>query len=332
MTDERKYSLMMAGSILASAAALTAFSFLGWRASGSAVPVDRAGVGGSGAVMPVAGPRVPEGAGAGIVTDVPPVSAGTPEEAGSFRVEPGVNYLAKGLEAYRAGNHGEAAAYLRAEVDSHPDRAYSHYLLGLALWKSDQLDEAAAAMRRSLDLDPTSGKAFVNLARIENDRGEFQEALAASRSALALRADDPQALFLEGRSLRNLGNREGAVQSLQRSVAIDATNGHVQNLLGLTLFQQGDLEGAVSSLTIAAASLPDTGYVHNNLGMALEHAGRRQEAIAAYRRGMTLDPEDSPAARNLARLDAVTPAPAGEQVASTGTQTEPPTPPETPHN
>jgi tetratricopeptide (TPR) repeat protein len=329
MTDERKYSLMMAGLILATAAALTAFSFLGWHSGRSASPVEQAGVGGSGAVEPASGLRVPDGGDTGIVTDVPPVSAGTAEEAASFTVEPGVNYLAKGIEEYHDREFGPAAAYLRAEVDAHPHRAYSHYLLGLALWKSDQLDEAAVAMRRSLELDPASGKAFVNLARIENDRGEFQAALEASRSALALRADDPQALFLEGRSLRNLGDREGAVQSLEHSIAIDAGNGYAQNLLGLTLLEQGDLDGAVAALMLAAASLPDTAYVHNNLGMALEHAGRPEEAIAAYRRGMALDPEDSPAARNLARLDAVTPAPAEEQVASTGTTGEPsPQPPQ----
>ena len=45
MTDERKYSLMMAGSILATAAALTAFSFLGWHSSRSVSPVEQAGVG-----------------------------------------------------------------------------------------------------------------------------------------------------------------------------------------------------------------------------------------------------------------------------------------------
>lgn len=329
MTEERKYSLMMAGSILVTAAALTAFSFIGWRSSQSASPVEQAGVGGTGAVLPASGPGPSGGTETSIVTDAPPVSAGTPEEAASLSA-PGVNHLAKGIEAYQQGNHTHAAAHLRLEVEAHPQRAYSRYLLGLALWKSDQLDDAAAAMRRSLELDPSSRKALVNLARIENDRGEFQAALAASRSALALSADDPQALFLEGRSLRNLGDREGAVQSLERSVAIDTGNGYVRNLLGLTLLEQGDPAGAVDNLTLAAATLPNVGYVQNNLGMALEHAGRREEAIAAYRRGMELDPEDSAAARNLARLDAVSPVTVGEQVASTSATSEPK--PETPQN
>ena len=91
MMDERKYALMMVGSILATAAALTAFSFLGGRTGSSESSLAGAGVGGSGEVVPALGPRLNDGAGGGIVSDSPPVAAGSLEEAQSFRVEPGVN-------------------------------------------------------------------------------------------------------------------------------------------------------------------------------------------------------------------------------------------------
>lgn len=312
MTVERKYALLMAGSILATATALTAFSFLGARHSRSGGGTE---TGSELAPVPVASEvELPGAAAAGIVTDAPPVSAGTPEEAASFRVEPGLNYLQKGIESYRAGEFAHAAAYLQAETEARPDRAYPHYLLGLAQWKSGRLDEAAASLRRSIEIDGTSVKTLVNLSRVENDRGEFDEALEAARTALGLAADDPQALFLEGRSLRNLGDRSAALASLHRSVEIDAENGYARNLLGLTLLETGEVGAAVEMLTAASERLPEVAYVQNNLGMALERGGRREEALAAYRRAVTADPARANASRNLARLEAVIPREPGEEL------------------
>jgi tetratricopeptide (TPR) repeat protein len=231
------------------------------------------------------------------------VSAGTPEEAEAFQVEPGVNYLARGLEAYAERNWEHAVAYLLAEAEEHPERPYSRYLLGLSLWKAGRLDEASEAMQRAVELDGTAVKAFINLSRIENDRGEFGAALEAARSALALSPDDATALFLEGRSLRNLSDTTAAVASLERSLEVDPDNGYVWNLLGLIHLEQERTPDALEALSRAAELEPEVAYIHNNRGMALERSGQRDEAVAAYRRAAELDPDHPHAPRNLARLD-----------------------------
>lgn len=235
-------------------------------------------------------------------------SAGTAREAKAFQVEPGVNYLARGVEAYQTRNWERAIAYLQAETDERPDRPYSHYLLGLSLWKADRLDEAGSAMRLATRMDGATLKSFVNLSRIENDRGAYDAALQAAQGGLALSPDDALALFLEGRSLRNLGDAEAAVTSLQRSVESAPENGFAWNLLGLVQLERDQDAEAADALRRAGELQPDVAYIQNNLGMAMERQGDRASAVAAYRRAMELQPEHHKATRNLARLEALVPA------------------------
>jgi len=239
-----------------------------------------------------------------------------------FAVQPGENYAQRGIETYAGREFDKAAAYFRAEVETHPDEAWPRYMLGLAMWKSGRLDEAAAEMSRAAEIDGGSIKTLVNLSRIENDRGEFERALEAARAALALDAADATALFLEGRSLRNLGRRDEALESLRRSVEIDPENGYARNVYGLTLLESGRSLEAVEVLALAAELEPEVAYIHNNLGMALEHEGRRAEALEAYGRAVALDSGHERAVANLARLEPLATAPQESAVAAAGDEAE----------
>ncbi len=266
-------------------------------------------------------------AGEALLTHYDPTSA-LPDpveapKAREFTVDPSENFVARALESYGAREFDHTVAYLEAEIAERPQRAWTHYMLGLALWKSGRLDEAAAAMEESAKLGPDSIKTLVNLARIRNDQGDFEGALEAARAGLESDPQDASAHFLEGRSLLNLGRVDQAVSSLTASLAIDPDNGHVQNLYGLALMRQGHLGQAVASFERASELEADLAYVRNNLGMALELSGRTADAAAAYRRGVDLDPGHGKVAANLARLEptlaggAADPtAPAFEEVAT----------------
>ena len=220
-----------------------------------------------------------------------------------LEIDPGENFVARGLESYEERDFDRAAAYFLAEADARPQRAWTHYMIGLSLWKAGRADEAVAAMDEAARLDPGTVRTFVNLSRIHNDRGEFDEALEAARAGLEIDADDSSASFLEGRSLMNLGRLDEAVESLERSLAIDPDNGYAHNMLGLVFIEQGRPFDAVAPLSRASELIPAVAYVHNNLGMALERSGERYEAVAAYRRAVECDAGHSRGAANLARLE-----------------------------
>jgi tetratricopeptide (TPR) repeat protein len=316
MDTDRKTTLIIAGGVLA------AFATIAVLTSSSAPEADAYS---APAVVPAntanVRPQVPavELVALPATTEVNVVSAGTPEEAEAFQVEPGVNYLARGIEAYQARNWDHAVAYLLAETDERPDRPYSQYLLGLSLWKAGRLDEAGETMRLATELDGAAVKSFINLSRIENDRGDYDAALQAALGGLALSPDHATALFLEGRSQRNLGDIAAAVTALRHSVDIDPDNGFVWNLLGLVQLERDQDAEAFDALQRAGELQPDVAYIQNNLGMALERHGDRSAAVAAYQRAVELQPEHHKATRNLARLEALVPVvPEAEEAIALG--------------
>jgi tetratricopeptide (TPR) repeat protein len=227
------------------------------------------------------------------------------EDPVDFVIDPSEDLVAGGLQAYGVRDFDRAAAYFVAEAEARPQRAWTHYMLGLSLWKAGRIDEGEMAMEEAGHLDPDSTRTLVNLARIRNDQGDFEGALEAARAAQAIDEEDPSALFLTGRSLFNLGRLDEALASLTASIEIAPDDGYAQNMLGLTLIRQGRAEEAVPPLVLASELVPQVAYVHNNLGMALELSGRRSEAVAAYRRAAEIDPVHGKSAANLARLEPV---------------------------
>ncbi len=236
------------------------------------------------------------------VEEVPALA--TPEE---FRIEPGEDLVARGLETYRAREFDKAVTYFETEVSERPENGWTQYMLALSLWKSGRLDEAAETMRRSVEIDATSVPTFVNLSRIENERADFEAALSAAQAAIEIDPESASARFLEARSLHNLGRREEALEALRSSLELDADNGYAQNLRGLMLIELGRESEAIEPLERAAELEPDVAFIANNLGMALERSGRKSEALAAYRRAVEVDAEHARALANLARLEPLVP-------------------------
>ena len=116
MDTDRKTALIIAGGVLATFATIAVLT-------SSSAPEEQAVVPAT-TTSSIAQPQVAvvEPVALPTVSQAGEISAGTPEEAEAFQVEPGVNYLARGIEAYQARNWDHAVAYLTAETNERPDR------------------------------------------------------------------------------------------------------------------------------------------------------------------------------------------------------------------
>ena len=73
-------------------------------------------------------------------------------------------------------------------------------------------------------------------------------------------------------------------------LSADPTDSEALNLAGIAAFQTGLAEEALDLLRKAVFHSPHNAEVQTNLGNVLAHLGHKGDAVAAYERAMTVDP------------------------------------------
>jgi len=145
-------------------------------------------------------------------------------------------------------------------------------------------------------LDPYS---FLR-AGIANERtGDHAGAERAFRRGLELSPNDPEILNALGWTLFQEGRSADAVAEYQRAIAADPRHAKAHNNLALALVELGRLDEAASHFRSSLDIAPKA-EIWSDYGFTMARVGKPQEALAAYRNALALDPECPPAHLNLA--------------------------------
>lgn len=233
--------------------------------------------------------------------------------------------------AYFAGDYAAASDLFTAYVESRPENAWGHYMLGLSCWKSGDAVTADAAFAAALDLRPDHFKSLVNGARVLLDLDRDEEAAVRIASALELEPTSGEALRVQARLFHRQGRLDEAVATYETILHANLDDAWALNNLGLLLIEQGDYDSALAPLA-RAASLRDAACIRNNLGAALERTGHYTAAAAAYERALELEAGYAKAEVSLERVSGLVEDPARDAVdlealaAGFGVATEEPLP------
>ncbi|MCG8457032.1 MAG: tetratricopeptide repeat protein, partial [Holophagales bacterium] len=249
----------------------------------------------------------------------------------------GLVYLDQDLPA-------EAVGVLEQAVVSTPESGAAWSNLGVAKRREGDRQGAIAAFRRASDLDPEDLAASRNLALAYLDAGDPAAAEGFLRRATTRFADDPGLWLYLGLALDRQGRRATAQEAFETSLARDPDNrqgwaisaalqlasvafargdaataaGAAERAVGwdpeqvngwvyrgLALQATGELQSAVDALEEARRREPRRADIHNSLGSVLFELGLYDEAEAAFRRALELDPGLSSARQNLEATSAV---------------------------
>jgi TolB-like protein/Tfp pilus assembly protein PilF len=170
-----------------------------------------------------------------------------------------------------------------ARVPTRNNEAYDAYLHATykqktAMQSRADADEAIRYAERAVALDPAFAEAWVTLAyacqmQMFHWKGgkEYDEkAFIAVQKALALNPSLAQAYIIRG-------------------------------VLNYNQWHAYDLGATIVDYRRAIALNPNLAYAHQNLGSELTHLGLHDQAIAAFRTALRLDPQDGAATMRLAR-------------------------------
>ena len=179
--------------------------------------------------------------------------------------------LREAQDAIAGERIADAEPLVRAHLKEDPEDPAAALILGEIALRSGAKPQAENLFRRAILLAPGYAEARVALAKLQRDAGRFDEALGTAEALLAL---DPT--HLSGLSLK-----AGVAVQLRDFAAADTT---FRELL---------------------AHHPDDARAWANHAFQLKTVGKLDEAVAAYRRALEIEPAHPHAWWGLANLKTV---------------------------
>jgi len=190
-----------------------------------------------------------------------------------------------GVHYFLRGEYDGAVRTFRDVVRDDPANAAAWSYYGIALAHLGQATDAEGALARAIALGPKNGEAWFHLGVARALREEWPEAAAAYRHAVALEPDDMVAWHRLGVALSEAGDESAATAAFERALVLSQDDPEEgprpapRHRADDHLSEVGEREGARE-----AKSWLD-------LALSLLSLGDEEEAIAAYERAYTLDPE-----------------------------------------
>jgi tetratricopeptide (TPR) repeat protein len=206
----------------------------------------------------------------------------------SQRFDLGVHYLLQ-------KEHDKAVRAFQEVLREEPLNARAWSYLGMAQAHLGRAPEAEASLSRAIALAPQNAEAWFHLGVARSLRSEWPEAATAYRHAVALVPDDLVAWHRLGVALAESGEEFAAAAAFERALVLSRETGERPLEEPLRTTESGDahLTEAGEKETIREAR----SWI--DLALSLLSMGDEEEAIAAYERAYTLDPER--AAKSLFR-------------------------------
>ncbi|MBT3700851.1 MAG: tetratricopeptide repeat protein [Alphaproteobacteria bacterium] len=202
----------------------------------------------------------------------------------------------------RQGMRDKAESRYRKAMEVAPSSITSCLGLGQLLLAEKRIHEAVSTFRQAVDLKPDSSEAWRLLATAQSEAGQLEEAISSLGKCLEINPNDSPAAFSFGTILRSRGNLEQAIILFQRALqnCTHATACIIAANLAEVLADTGQKNEAIKVLLEVLKHFPDFTEGWNNLGTLYLGLDRFDDAIAAYKKGRSLSPENIVVANNLA--------------------------------
>ena len=164
-------------------------------------------------------------------------------------------------------------------------------------------DEAATALHQFLGRDPENGQGWCLLAQAQLGREDPQAALEAADRAAAFVPESSWAHRLRSLALSGLGDHEEAIAAGLAAIKWAPNDWQAYaSLAGLFARVKSRRSEAMPAAEYAVALAPNEARAHLSLGIAAAANGKRKEAEEAFRNALGIDPQNSAAHNELARL------------------------------
>jgi tetratricopeptide (TPR) repeat protein len=166
----------------------------------------------------------------------------------------------------------------------------------------NRLPAADARLRSHLQKYPTDIAALRMLAEVAARLRRYADAQSLLERCLELAPGFDAARYNYAMVLNRQGKAQAALFEVERLLAQEPRNPGYRNLAAAVRANLGDYVGSIEAYEALLREFPRQPKVWMSYGHALKTAGRQSESIAAYRRGIELEPTLGEAWWSLANL------------------------------
>lgn len=202
------------------------------------------------------------------------------------------DFLAKALEAHKAGDWAKAEELYRSAIREDPKNADAFALLGTVLSEQKIFDEAIAFENEAIALDPTSGLLHFYRGNVLMAAGKIDEAIDAFHQAVKLEPKTPQFHFNLGNALSEKKDWKKAVECYRAAIRIHPDFVEALNNLSLALIHVDAFDEAFEVAQKAVTLNPAYGDGWISLCNAAEKTKNYDAALRAGERAIKLSPND----------------------------------------
>jgi tetratricopeptide (TPR) repeat protein len=205
-----------------------------------------------------------------------------------------------------------------AEIRGDPDRARIEFrnsvnlnpaylparlaLAELLIRQGGRLEEARVEVSGVLALDPRSVPGRLARGALDTAGGRYEEAEAAFAELRREEPDNARVHLRTGLNHEASGSAARAEDSLRRALGLDPGSEEILAHLARFYASRGRVDDAIRAITDAARHLERPSVHHHLMGLAYLQGGRLNEAEAAFRTAVELEPGRADSRGFLARL------------------------------
>ena len=235
----------------------------------------------------------------------------------SQRFDIGVHYFLK-------GEYDRAVTAFQDVLKDEPSNARAWSYLGISAAHMGRGGDAERALSRALQLSPQNGEAWFHLGLARSLRSEWPEAASAYRRAVALEPEDMVAWHRLGVALAESGEEEAASVAFERALVLSRETGATPLE---EPYRDSSEHGHLTEPTEAEGRREAQSWI--DLALSLLSLGEEEEALAAYDRAFSIDPDRASRSLFKPMLRLLTAA-AGQPLEDEGPEESGPRPPPPP--
>ena len=199
-------------------------------------------------------------------------------------------YLALAQQYVEQKNYDRARAVLERLVDVQPGLVQAHYLLGRVAIETERWDDAVVALKRAIEIDPDHDASWSALGFVYETRNQSEEAIELYKNAIKVNPNNPG--FVERLSdllvrLGRLKDAQGELESLTEALPRDP---RVWMKLGAIHYEQKNWDEAVAAFRQAVMLEPSNLRTRYFLATALMDSGKDDEARIELEKILRADP------------------------------------------